>query len=109
MDGKTARGASSPANPALTRPEPLSHTRAVVSSSSHMFGLYWTGLLKNRQDGDTGKILVCVFQQDIHENAPFHSVYISILSAESSSTISSNIKLYQEISPVMVKSIISLF
>lgn len=36
MDGNTARGASSPANPAFTRPEPLSHTRAVVSSSSHM-------------------------------------------------------------------------
>jgi len=36
MDGKTALGASSPAKPAFTRPEPLSHTRAVVSSSSHM-------------------------------------------------------------------------
>lgn len=36
MEGKTALGASSPANPALTRPEPLSHTRAVVSSSSHI-------------------------------------------------------------------------
>lgn len=36
MDGKTARGASSPANPALQRPDPLSQTRAVVSSSSHM-------------------------------------------------------------------------
>lgn len=35
MEGKTARGASSPAKPALQRPEPLSHTRAVVSSS-HM-------------------------------------------------------------------------
>lgn len=45
MDGKTARGASSPANPALTRPEPLSHTRAVVSSSSHMLGLFQDGLL----------------------------------------------------------------
>lgn len=36
MDGNTALGASSPAKPAFTRPEPLSHTRAVVSSSSHM-------------------------------------------------------------------------
>lgn len=43
MDGKTARGASSPANPALTRPEPLSHTKAVVSSSSHMFRLFCLG------------------------------------------------------------------
>lgn len=44
MEGKTARGASSPANPALTKPEPLSHTRAVVSSSSHMMRLYWGDL-----------------------------------------------------------------
>lgn len=36
MDGKTALGASSPAKPALTSPEPLSHTSAVVSSSSHI-------------------------------------------------------------------------
>lgn len=36
MEGKTARGASSPAKPAFTSPEPLSHTRAVVSSSSHI-------------------------------------------------------------------------
>mmetsp|Transcript_11146 Transcript_11146/g.12772 ORF Transcript_11146/g.12772 Transcript_11146/m.12772 type:complete len:103 (+) Transcript_11146:750-1058(+) len=33
MDGKTARGASSPANPALHIPEPLSTTRACTSSS----------------------------------------------------------------------------
>ena len=46
MEGNTARGASSPANPALTRPEPLSHTRAVVSSSSHMVGSgLWAGLV----------------------------------------------------------------
>lgn len=36
MEGKTALGASSPANPALQRPDPLSQTRAVLSSSSHM-------------------------------------------------------------------------
>lgn len=36
MEGNTALGASSPAKPAFTRPEPLSHTSAVVSSSSHM-------------------------------------------------------------------------
>lgn len=39
MEGKTARGASSPAKPALHSPEPLSHTRAVLSSSSHMVQL----------------------------------------------------------------------
>jgi hypothetical protein len=33
-DGKTARGASSPAKPAFTMPEPLSHTRAATSSSA---------------------------------------------------------------------------
>lgn len=36
MDGNTALGASSPAKPLFTKPEPLSHTRAVVSSSSHI-------------------------------------------------------------------------
>jgi len=36
MDGKTARGASSPAKPALHMPLPLSITRA-ETSSSHMF------------------------------------------------------------------------
>ncbi|KAK3912572.1 D-alanine--D-alanine ligase [Frankliniella fusca] len=36
MDGKTARGASSPAKPALHMPDPLSTTSA-ATSSSHMF------------------------------------------------------------------------
>ena len=36
MDGKTALGASSPANPALHIPEPLSTTKA-ATSSSHIF------------------------------------------------------------------------
>lgn len=44
MDGKTARGASSPAKPAFTSPEPLSHTRAVVSSSSHILAQLQRGL-----------------------------------------------------------------
>ena len=35
--GNTARGASSPAKPALTMPEPLSHTRAETSPSSAIF------------------------------------------------------------------------
>lgn len=51
MEGKTARGASSPAKPALQRPEPLSHTRAVVSSS-HMVGLAALGA-----QGDLGEKL----------------------------------------------------
>lgn len=33
MEGKTARGASSPAKPALHIPEPLSTTKAATSSS----------------------------------------------------------------------------
>merc|ERR1719351_528679 len=33
-DRNTALGASSPAKPAFTKPEPLSHTKAVCSSSS---------------------------------------------------------------------------
>ncbi len=37
MEGNTALGASSPAKPALHSPDPLSHTRAVLSSSSHIF------------------------------------------------------------------------
>jgi len=36
MEGNTARGASSPAKPALHMPEPLSQTKA-VTSSSHIF------------------------------------------------------------------------
>merc|ERR1711924_291701 len=38
MDGKTARGASSPAKPALHMPEPLSTTRACTSSSAMVLG-----------------------------------------------------------------------
>lgn len=43
MEGNTALGASSPAKPAFTRPEPLSHTSAVVSSSSHMVSVVSVG------------------------------------------------------------------
>jgi len=38
MDGKTARGASSPANPALHIPDPLSTTNAATSSSHIVIG-----------------------------------------------------------------------
>lgn len=37
MDGNTARGASSPAKPALHMPEPLSMTRAAISSSMAIY------------------------------------------------------------------------
>jgi len=39
MDGKTALGASSPAKPALHMPDPLSMTKAAISSS-HMMDTY---------------------------------------------------------------------
>ena len=39
MEGKTARGASSPANPALHIPDPLSTTNAATSSSHMMIDL----------------------------------------------------------------------
>ena len=45
MDGKTALGASSPANPALHMPEPLSTTRAAVSSSHILTSFYFLILL----------------------------------------------------------------
>ena len=43
IDGKTARGASSPAKPALHMPEPLSITRAATSSSHILLvvGYWW--------------------------------------------------------------------
>lgn len=55
MDGKTALGASSPAKPALQSPEPLSHTRAVLSSSSHIAAAPWRG------SAETGRVhpLLC--------------------------------------------------
>ena len=45
MDGKTALGASSPANPALHIPEPLSTTRA-AASSSHILILFYHRVLR---------------------------------------------------------------
>lgn len=80
MDGKTARGASSPANPALTRPEPLSHTRAVVSSSSHMFGLFWDGLLYETEDGNRQNISFLIFTEMFYLlQQLFDSIYIKTL------------------------------
>lgn len=51
MDGKTALGASSPAKPALQSPEPLSHTRAVLSSSSHILAGASQGPAGEREEG----------------------------------------------------------
>lgn len=51
MDGKTARGASSPAKPALHSPEPLSQTKAVVSSS-HMAELRDAGIQKHLEEAE---------------------------------------------------------
>lgn len=49
MDGNTALGASSPAKPALQSPDPLSQTRAVLSSSSHIFYSSACGLPDRKQ------------------------------------------------------------
>merc|ERR1712015_353166 len=46
-EGNTARGASSPAKPALTMPDPLSITNAAASSSSsHIFAVVVVGFYK---------------------------------------------------------------
>ena len=47
MDGNTALGASSPANPALHMPEPLSTTKA-ATSSSHMLMCLCVGNLSSQ-------------------------------------------------------------
>ena len=53
MDGNTALGASSPANPALHMPEPLSTTKA-ATSSSHIFDIYfWCEEQKDDYTSDT--------------------------------------------------------
>lgn len=48
MDGKTARGASSPAKPALHIPEPLSTTKA-ATSSSHILAVWVLNLENNNE------------------------------------------------------------
>lgn len=67
MDGKTALGASSPAKPALQSPEPLSHTRAVLSSSSHISA----GAASQGPKGIRGEAKGSVIQQSC--NLPDHS------------------------------------
>lgn len=47
MDGNTALGASSPANPALHIPEPLSTTKA-ATSSSHIFEIFMSTYRSNK-------------------------------------------------------------
>lgn len=58
MDGKTALGASSPAKPALHSPDPLSQTRAVLSSSSHIFysSVHWPSRQKTALWKQQGRI-----------------------------------------------------
>ena len=50
MDGKTALGASSPANPALHMPEPLSTTKAATSSSHMMNCVCWQFKIQRKWD-----------------------------------------------------------
>lgn len=49
MEGKTARGASSPAKPALHIPDPLSTTKA-ATSSSHMMKDLSQGDVKTKKE-----------------------------------------------------------
>jgi hypothetical protein len=58
MDGKTARGASSPAKPALHIPEPLSTTRAATSSSDCEGG--GEGAEEEERWRRRGRMLACV-------------------------------------------------
>lgn len=62
MDGKTARGASSPANPALHIPDPLSTTKAATSSSHILIGFdgYHTTRTGNRKKTKKKEIIQLV-------------------------------------------------
>jgi len=60
MEGKTARGASSPAKPALHMPEPLSTTRAATSSSHILFEGYWNDNLNLHKNEETKNSLLFV-------------------------------------------------
>lgn len=54
MEGNTARGASSPAKPALHMPDPLSTTRAAISSSifcAHKWGGRGGGRGEEEEEG----------------------------------------------------------
>lgn len=71
MDGKTALGASSPAKPALQSPEPLSHTRAVLSSSSHISaGAASQGPKGTREEAIAGVIQQSWSLPDHHPQLP---------------------------------------
>jgi hypothetical protein len=56
MEGNTARGASSPAKPALHIPDPLSTTRA-ATSSSHIVDLEIIRILQLGHKSGTGQII----------------------------------------------------
>lgn len=98
MDGKTALGASSPAKPALQSPEPLSHTRAVLSSSSHIAGaasqgstetgrkqppLYQESRAHHHPQPQTGflELLGC-FRWRLSPNLNYHTLYLEMLSLD---------------------------
>lgn len=61
MEGNTALGASSPAKPALHSPDPLSHTRAVLSSSSHIFSSDFLPYSNRRQSLQENVIINVIY------------------------------------------------
>lgn len=54
MDGNTARGASSPAKPALHMPDPLSTTKACTSSSAMIKRVFCCGGFAGKQSVRVG-------------------------------------------------------
>lgn len=77
MEGNTALGASSPAKPAFTRPEPLSHTRAVVSSSSHILA---GSVCKHIQISLSGWFVAHVAQKKIAKTVAFNHCKYTVIS-----------------------------
>ena len=74
MEGNTALGASSPANPALHMPDPLSITRAAISSS-HIFFFFFFCLPWGSQTNG----IACPFHCGQHETPLRMSPYSVIL------------------------------
>ena len=71
MDGKTALGASSPANPALHMPEPLSTTKAATSSSHILISVCWAFKIQRKWD-----LTVCSSIDVWSKSQVFTSLYL---------------------------------
>ena len=77
MDGKTALGASSPANPALHIPDPLSTTRAATSSSA-IFLWVWLKWIKSKSKKKVCSVL-CLYNKALWmSNQKLQLVFIQL-------------------------------